>query len=75
MISTQESDPELIYCFRGFNEKVVKLFLEFISHSSRRAWIVLPSGLGNVGPCFDPLLESAQRAIRSVLRALWTIKP
>jgi hypothetical protein len=75
MISTQESDPELIYCFRGFHEKVVKLFLKFISHSSRRAVDRASIRTRYVGPCFDPLLESAQRAIRSVLRALWTIKP
>jgi hypothetical protein len=46
MISTQESDPELIYCFRGFHEKVVKLFLKFISHFLGGGGIVLPSGLG-----------------------------
>jgi hypothetical protein len=38
-----------------FHEKAVKLFLKFISHFSRQGGgIVLPSGLGYVGPCFDP---------------------
>ena len=46
MISTQESDPELIYCFRGFHEKVVKFSEIHFTLFSGGRWIVLPSGLG-----------------------------
>ena len=70
MISTQESDPELIYCFRGFHEKVVKLFLKFISHFLGGGGIVLPSGLGNVGPCFDPLFAAKGGTLLSQCRSL-----
>ena len=42
----------------GFYEKVVKLFLKFISHFSRRAVDRASIRTRYVGPCFDPLLAA-----------------
>ena len=70
MISTQESDPELIYCFRGFHEKVVKLFLKFISRFSRRAVDRASIRTRYVGPCFDPLFAAKGGTLLSQCRSL-----
>ena len=70
MINTQESDPELIYCFRRFHEKVVKLFLKFISHFSRRAVDRASIRTRYVGPCFDPLFAAKGGTLLSQCRSL-----
>ena len=70
MISTQESDPELIYCFRGFHEKVVKLFLKFISHFLGGRWDRASIRTRYVGPCFDPLVTAKGGTLLSWCRGL-----